>query len=78
MAEDKLYLNHNLSLVDLSECLKIPPNHISQIINEESGRNFFDFVNAYRVDEAKGLLSDIHGKRFTIASIAVYLAKNMG
>ena len=70
MEKDKLYLHQNLSLVDLSEKIKISPNLISQIVNEELGHNFFDFVNQYRVIEAKRLLAIGKSEKFTIASIA--------
>lgn len=70
MEIDKLYLKQDLSLIDLSKLIEISPNLISQIINEELGHNFFEFVNQYRVDEAKRLLANGESKRYTIASIA--------
>ena len=70
MEKDKLYLHQNLSLIFLSERIKISPNLISQIINEELGHNFFEFVNQYRVIEAKKLLANGKSEKFTIASIA--------
>ncbi|MEO1030963.1 MAG: helix-turn-helix domain-containing protein, partial [Bacteroidota bacterium] len=70
MEKEKLYLKQDLSLIDLSEFIKVSPNLISQILNEELGNNFFEFVNHYRVEEAKRLLANQKSKQFTIASIA--------
>ena len=36
----------------------LSPNVVSQAINECAGVNFFDFVNRYRVEEAKRLLEE--------------------
>ena len=56
MQKEKPYLNPLLSLNDLSEKLAIMPKYLSQIINECCGKNFYDFVNGYRVEEAKRIL----------------------
>ncbi len=51
--ERKLYLNRGLTLAELSEVLDISVHHLSQSINQSTGRNFYDFINALRVEEAK-------------------------
>lgn len=56
MSTQKPYLKNGLRLVELSEELEIPTHHLSQVINEQYGQNFFDFVNSYRVEEAKSLM----------------------
>jgi AraC-like DNA-binding protein len=68
--KEKPYLNGQLKLVDLSEHLNISVHHLSQIINEQLGKNFFDFVNEYRVQEVKTRLSDPEHKHYTLLSIA--------
>ena len=56
--------------------IKAPWNDIfvynvrEQIINEKMGRNFLDFVNQYRVEEAKGMLTDENRNHLTVLSIA--------
>ena len=70
METNKPYLNSQLSISDLAEQLKIPSNHLSQIINEQVGKNFFEFVNSYRVEEVKLLISENHDKKFTLLGIA--------
>ena len=51
MAKEKPYLDPKLNLADLSAQLDITTNQLSQIINQEAGVNFHDFINKYRVEE---------------------------
>jgi len=70
METNKPYLNSQLSISDLAKQLKIPSNHLSQIINEQIGKNFFEFINSYRVEEVKLQISGNKEKRFTLLAIA--------
>ena len=70
MEEDKLYLNSDLTLNDLADFIKISPNYVSQVINEELNQNFFDFVNAYRVEEARKQLTDPAKNHLSVLGIA--------
>ncbi len=56
MTHDRLHLDPNLSLWALSKHVGVSDNYVSQVLNEEIGQNFFDFVNSYRVAEAQTLL----------------------
>lgn len=47
------YRNPNLSLADLTAQPRLRPHHLSQVINEQCQQNFFDFLNAYRINEVK-------------------------
>jgi AraC-like DNA-binding protein len=53
MEKEKPYLNPSLRIIDLADQLAIPAKSLSQAINQELGNNFFDFVNKYRIGEAK-------------------------
>ncbi|CCH00078.1 response regulator receiver protein [Fibrella aestuarina BUZ 2] len=53
MDAEKPYLDPDLALPDLARRLHTNPVLLSQVINAGSGKNFNDFVNAYRVDEFK-------------------------
>ena len=57
MSKEKLYLNPSISLPELAQKLDIAPCYVSQIINETFQQNFRDFVNKYRIEESKILLS---------------------
>ena len=69
MESDKPYLDSTLSLYDLSGKLKIPTHHLSQILNTCLNKNFFDFVNSYRIEESKKLLSNSDTRKKTILQI---------
>ncbi|MDT4895889.1 MAG: hypothetical protein QOH25_966 [Acidobacteriota bacterium] len=70
MEKEKLYLDSELTLQKLAQRLSIHPHHLSQIINERLNQNFFDFINSYRVEEAKKRLIDPSEKHFSIIAIA--------
>ncbi len=58
MEVDKVYLKHNLNIEQFGAHLELPVKDVSSVINKHFGTNFFEFVNSYRVEEAKRLLSD--------------------
>ncbi|MBN1363657.1 MAG: AraC family transcriptional regulator [Syntrophaceae bacterium] len=51
MVEEKPYLEPKLTLAELAKELNVSTNSLSQIINQEAGVNFYDFVNKYRVED---------------------------
>ncbi len=70
MESEKPYRESNLTIKDLSSKVKIPSYHISQIINEKLNQNFFDFINRYRIEDVKRMLSDKHYESYSILAIA--------
>jgi AraC-like DNA-binding protein len=67
---EKLFLDSRLSIKTVADKLGMSVNHLSQVINQQSGKNFFKFVNEYRVEEAKKLLLDQSNQKYTILAIA--------
>ncbi len=53
----KVYLHPELNMDYLSKQLKIPKYQITEVLNTEIGKNFFQFVNSYRVDAVKEMLA---------------------
>ena len=70
MEDTQPYLDHQLCLRQLAEMLDVNANYLSQVINERHGRNFFEFVNHYRVNALKEKLEDPSNRQFTILSLA--------
>lgn len=70
METEKPYVDGELTLPKLAERLSIPPQHLSQTINERLRQNFFDFVNTYRVEEAKRRLLDPAKQHYSVLAIA--------
>jgi len=58
MKEEKLFLQDNLSLNKLSEYISESENHISETLSQFLHTKFFQFVNGFRVEEAKRALQD--------------------
>jgi AraC-like DNA-binding protein len=69
-AMEKPYLNPKISLQEVSLVLDINPNRLSQAINEKTGLTFKDYINSYRVVEAKLLLSSPEFQKLTVEAIA--------
>ncbi len=73
---NKPYLEPELTLTQLSEQTDIPAHYISQVINEKMNRNFMDFINGYRINDAKKKLADKNFDHFTIVAIAYEVGFN--
>ncbi len=70
MQYEKVYLDNELSLPQLSEKMSISPQDLSYLINEACGENFFSFINRHRVEEAKRLLLSEKYDQLNILGIA--------
>lgn len=70
ITKELYYKKHDLSLNDLASELNIHPNYLSQIINEKEGKNFYDFINAFRVKEFKRLIQVPENQQFTLLALA--------
>ena len=69
MHENKLYLESNINLERFSEQVGLKPRDVSAILKMHYQSNFFEFINGYRVGEAKQLLVDPRYKDETILEI---------
>jgi AraC-like DNA-binding protein len=70
MTEDALYKNRDLSINDLASKLGVHPNYLSQTINQLEKKNFYDFVNTYRIEEFKRLIALQKNQQFKLLSLA--------
>jgi AraC-like DNA-binding protein len=71
METRQVYTESDLRLSNLAEQLAITPNQLSQIINQQAGKSFYDFVNEYRIDHAKHLLKEQPDKTVLEVALAV-------
>lgn len=76
MKSDKPYLEPELTLEQLATKLSLKPRTLSQAINDLLQQNFFDFINRYRVDEAKVLLTDPKNKKITVLEVLYQVGFN--
>jgi len=58
MSTEKPYLDPELSLQKLATGLNLPEKQLSLLINKHIGKHFFDYVNEYRINDAKTLLKE--------------------
>ena len=70
MTEEALYKKTDLSIDELSARLGVHPNYLSQTINQNEKKNFYDFVNGYRIEEFKRLIEMNKNQQFTLLSLA--------
>lgn len=69
METQKPYLDSELNLIKLSELASVSTHHLSYVINAGFQKNFFQYVNEYRIEHAKKLLKD-NTSKLSILGIA--------
>jgi AraC-like DNA-binding protein len=70
MEKEQIYLNPLLKLDLIAGKLSLSEKAVSSLLNQHIKKNFNDFVNEYRVLEAKKKLAEPASSQFTIAAIA--------
>ena len=70
METDKMYLNQNLSLNDVSQAIGIPRYNISLVLNNKLNNTFFDYINKYRVEEVKKIIRMPGSEKLTLLGIS--------
>ena len=58
MEKERLYLNPELKVGDVADALGVSRNAVSVCINSHQGCSFSQYVNDYRLQHAKRLLSE--------------------
>jgi ligand-binding sensor domain-containing protein/AraC-like DNA-binding protein len=70
MEVERIYRDENITLQSLAETLSIHPHLLSRVLNEKLNRNFFDFINYYRIEEIKEILRSPDGAKKKINNVA--------
>ncbi|KMQ59503.1 AraC family transcriptional regulator [Chryseobacterium angstadtii] len=70
MENEKPYLDGDLNLLKLSDLLQINAHQLSYLLNSGLHENFFHFVNKYRIEHAKKMLTDDSYKKLSMVGIA--------
>ncbi|MEO1259560.1 MAG: helix-turn-helix domain-containing protein [Bacteroidota bacterium] len=71
MEENHLYRNPDINMSILSEKIGLSKGYLSQIINNKEHKNFFDFINTYRVEEVKQKMANAEFAHFNILGLAM-------
>ena len=70
MEGEKPYLSPDLTLPKLAASLSVSANDLSRVINEQFGKSYAEFVNGFRIEEAKRKLEDPSNRDAKIARVA--------
>jgi tetratricopeptide (TPR) repeat protein len=71
MEKEKIYTRTDLTIDKLARRLTTNRTYLSQIINDDFGKSYSNFINEYRVKEAIKMFSDSEkGKKYSIDAIA--------
>jgi AraC-like DNA-binding protein len=70
MQQQKVFLDPEITIDKLAASVNSNRHFVSQVLNERAGQSFYDYINQYRVNEAKRLLLTPEYSNQKIASIA--------
>jgi YesN/AraC family two-component response regulator len=60
MIEKEMFKNPNLTLPELAKAVNWPGHQLSQVLNDNLGKNFTTFVNEYRIEAACKMIAANH------------------
>lgn len=69
MLEEKIYQDSEINFDKLAAQLELPPKKLTRILKHHYEINFYEFINRYRIEEAKALLADPAYNHLTIVDI---------
>lgn len=69
MIEYEPFLDGNLTIQDLANQLDLPAKELSLLINHHLNQHFYEFINTYRIEKAKEMLSNLETRHLTILEI---------
>ncbi|KQT35982.1 AraC family transcriptional regulator [Chryseobacterium sp. Leaf405] len=70
MNDQKIYKDPELNLNHIAKLLDVHANVLSQTINSVENKNFYDYINRYRIEEFKRLVILPENQKFTILTLA--------
>lgn len=76
MEAGKLFLNPRLTLDEFSEHVQLPSRMVSAALNRCLNQNFQEFVNRYRVEEAKRILGEPDYRLLPVLDVAIMAGFN--
>ena len=74
--EEKIYMDPDITLDTLADALSIMPRDLSTLINRHFGINYYEFINRYRIEEAKRMLESSDYVSTTITDIYLQVGFN--
>lgn len=71
MEEKKLYLDPDINLDDLASELSISKHNLSQVLNMKAEKNFYTFINSYRIEIFKEVIKNNTYPNYSLLAIAM-------
>ncbi|WP_367393099.1 helix-turn-helix domain-containing protein [Lewinella sp. LCG006] len=71
MEDKRPYLNPSLSLGELADLAQTPSHQLSKLINDQFGKNFFDYINSHRIKSFQQRIDKGDHQERTILSLAL-------
>ena len=71
MRLEKPFLNPDLTIQMLASELNISRHHLTQILNEKLNKNFYSYINEFRVEEVKEQLKNPEYENYTLLALAL-------
>lgn len=66
----RLYVNPDLKIADLASVLNVSPYTLSYVFNQFLNKNYYDYLNDYRIAEFKRLLNEDEYSKYTLSALA--------
>ena len=73
---EKPFHDSSLTIEIISNALNISKHYITQMLNQKLSKNFYNFINEYRIKEAMEKLSDKIYSKYTVIEIAYEVGFN--
>ncbi len=70
MKTEAWYKENNLTLQELASRLDIHPNYLSQVINEKEDKNFYAYVNHWRIQAFIRIATQPQNRQYTYLALA--------
>lgn len=70
MKTEKPFTQPEITLSSLADRLNVSPEYLSGILNGVLNKNFYDFINYYRIEEFKRICKTEMGSKYTIIGMA--------
>ena len=71
MASEHPYRDPDLTLPELAERLDTTPHKLSEVLNADLGKTFYDFINGYRVDDVRRRLTESASRNLNVLTLAM-------
>lgn len=70
MQKDRLYIKSDLKIADLASILNVSSYTLSYLFNQYLDKNYYDYLNDYRIAEFKRLINKDEYSKYTLTALA--------